>query len=382
MDAVPGDTLRLADFIETNAEPILVEWALFAETCGPAGGKMDMAALRDHALEMLQAITADLRTAQTPLEQADKSKGNAEPLDSGTETAAEVHGAGRAESGFTVGEMVSEYRALRASVIRLWTLENGSLGRADIDDLMRFNEAIDQALAESITRYAVDVDQSKEMFLGILGHDLRSPLGAVILSSQFMLDTGDLQEPLLSLTTSIVRSSKRMNRMVGDLLEFTRSRLGSGVPIVRAEMNLATEAADAVAELSLAHPDRVIQLDTSGDLRGNWDCGRIGQLLANLLGNAVQHGSAGTPIVMTIQGARDGIVLRVHNYGPAIPASAIPGLFRPFKRLQSGETPSSSSTSFGLGLYIAERVVAAHGGRIDVTSADDAGTAFTVHLPR
>ena len=382
MDAVPGDTLRLADFIETNAEPILVEWALFAETCGPAGGKMDMAALRDHALEMLQAITADLRTAQTPLEQADKSKGNAEPLDSGTETAAEVHGAGRAESGFTVAEMVSEYRALRASVLRLWTLENGSLGRADIDDLMRFNEAIDQSLAESITRYTEDVDQSKEMFLAILGHDLRSPLGAVALSSQFMLDTGDLKEPLFTLTTGIVRSAKRMNRMVGDLLEFTRSRLGSSVPIVREEMNLANEAANAVAELSSAHPNRVIQLDTSGDLRGHWDCARIGQLLANLLGNAIQHGSADTTIVMTIQGTRDEIVLRVHNYGPAIPAASIPGLFRPFKRLQSGEALSSNSTSFGLGLYIAERVVAAHGGRIDVTSADDAGTAFTVHLPR
>jgi len=382
VDAVPGDTLRLADFIETHAEPILVEWALFAETCGPAGGKMDMAALRDHALEMLQAITADLRTAQTPLEQADKSKGNAEPLDSGTETAAEVHGAGRAESGFTVAEMVSEYRALRASVLRLWTLENGSLGRADIDDLMRFNEAIDQSLAESITRYTEDVDQSKEMFLAILGHDLRSPLGAVALSSQFMLDTGDLKEPLFTLTTGIVRSAKRMNRMVGDLLEFTRSRLGSSVPIVREEMNLANEAANAVAELSSAHPNRVIQLDTSGDLRGHWDCARIGQLLANLLGNAIQHGSADTTIVMTIQGARDEIVLRVHNYGPAIPASSIPGLFRPFKRLQSGEPLSSNSTSFGLGLYIAERVVAAHGGRIDVTSADDAGTAFTVHLPR
>jgi len=382
VDAVPGDTLRLADFIETHAEPILVEWALFAETCGPAGGKMDMAALRDHALEMLQAITADLRTAQTPREQADKSKGNAEPPDSGTETAAEVHGAGRAESGFTVAEMVSEYRALRASVLRLWTLENGSLGRADIDDLMRFNEAIDQSLAESITRYTEDVDQSKEMFLAILGHDLRSPLGAVALSSQFMLDTGDLKEPLFTLTTGIVRSAKRMNRMVGDLLEFTRSRLGSSVPIVREEMNLANEAANAVAELSSAHPNRVIQLDTSGDLRGNWDCARIGQLLANLLGNAIQHGSADTTIVMTIQGARDEIVLRVHNYGPAIPASSIPGLFRPFKRLQSGEPLSSNSTSFGLGLYIAERVVAAHGGRIDVTSADDAGTAFTVHLPR
>jgi signal transduction histidine kinase len=293
-----------------------------------------------------------------------------------------VHGAGRAESGFTVAEMVSEYRALRASVLRLWTLENGSLGRADIDDLMRFNEAIDQSLAESITRYTEDVDQSKEMFLAILGHDLRSPLGAVALSSQFMLDTGDLKEPLFTLTTGIVRSAKRMNRMVGDLLEFTRSRLGSSVPIVREEMNLANEAANAVAELSSAHPNRVIQLDTSGDLRGNWDCARIGQLLANLLGNAIQHGSADTTIVMTIQGARDEIVLRVHNYGPAIPAASIPGLFRPFKRLQSGETPSSSSTSFGLGLYIAERVVAAHGGRIDVTSADDAGTAFTVHLPR
>jgi signal transduction histidine kinase len=220
------------------------------------------------------------------------------------------------------------------------------------------------------------------MFLAILGHDLRSPLGAVALSSQFMLDTGDLKEPLLTLTTGIVRSAKRMNRMVGDLLEFTRSRLGSSVPIVREEMNLANEAANAVAELSSAHPNRVIQLDTSGDLRGNWDCARIGQLLANLLGNAIQHGSADTTIVMTIQGARDEIVLRVHNYGPAIPAASIPGLFRPFKRLQSGETPSSSSTSFGLGLYIAERVVAAHGGRIDVTSADDAGTAFTVHLPR
>jgi signal transduction histidine kinase len=134
--------------------------------------------------------------------------------------------------------------------------------------------------------------------------------------------------------------------------------------------------------LSLAHPDRAIQLDTSGDLRGNWDCGRIGQLLANLLGNAVQHGSTDTTIIMTIQGARDEIVLRVHNHGPAIPASALPGLFRPFKRLQSGEAPSSSSTSFGLGLYIAERVAAAHGGRIDVTSADEAGTAFEVHLPR
>jgi signal transduction histidine kinase len=374
--------VRLADFIETNTEPILAEWVAFAATLGPAATTMDAAALRDHAVGMLKDIVTDLRTPQTDAEQAEKSKGNDEPPNENADTAAEEHGAGRAKSGFTIGEMVAEYRALRASVIRLWTKANGSLTGSDLDDLMRFNEAIDQALAESVSRYTQDLDYSKKMFLAILGHDLRNPLATVIMASQFMLETGELTEPHLSLTTRILRGAKRMNAMVGDLLDFTRALFGSGIPITRAEMDMGKVVGHAVEEMAIAQPESVLRCNTSGDLWGNWDSARISQMLANLLGNAVQHGSPKTPITVTAHGEAKEVVLQVHNQGPAIPASDLHGLFSPLKRLRSGETAERASSNLGLGLYIAEQIVTAHGGTIDVSSSDDTGTSFTVHLPR
>jgi len=374
--------VRLADFIESNCEPILTEWVAFARTCGPAAANLDSTALRDHALQMLQTIVADLRTPQTRDEQVAKSKGDSDGSGDGPDTPAEIHGSDRAESGFSVGEMVAEYRALRASVIRLWTRANGSLTGADLGDLMRFNEAIDQALAESITRHTSDVDHSRDMFLAILGHDLRSPLGAVMMASQFMLELGELKEPNLTLTTRIVRGTKRMNQMVGDLLDFTRSRLGAGVPIVRAAMDMGKEVTSAVDEVAAAHPESVLQLEMSGDLRGNWDAARIDQVIANLIGNAVQHGSAKTAINVGVRGDEKEVVLRVHNRSPVIPAAELPGIFGPFQRLKSGNGGGGASSSLGLGLYIAERIVTAHGGTIAVESSDDCGTAFTVRLPR
>src|SRR5688500_11996380 len=283
--------MRLADFILANREPILVEWEAFARTCAPASGSMDIVALRDHANEMLTVIATDLSTAQGRHAQAEKSKGRAPDPESESRTAAEEHGAGRAESGFTVEQMISEYRALRASVIRLWTKVQGELRASDIEDLTRFNEAIDQSLAESITRYTQDLDQSKEMFLAILGHDLRTPLGAVFTSSRFMLDTDELQEPFLTLTRRIASSSTRMVHLVGDLLDFTRSRLGAGIPITRAPMNMGKAVHDVVDEISAAHPGRTIEIEARGELEGDWDCARISQVLANLLGNALEHGA-------------------------------------------------------------------------------------------
>lgn len=374
--------MRLADFIEANSEPILTEWVAFAETSGPAGRAMDLTALRDHALEMLQHIVTDLRTPQTDTEQAEKSKGLAEPTGEEPDTAAEVHGAGRAESGFTVGEMVAEYRALRASVIRLWTEACGTLTGDDLEDLMRFNEAIDQSLAESISRYTEDIDRSKEMFIAVLSHDLRTPISTVMMASQFMLESGDLAEQQSTLTMRILRSAKRMNEMVGDLLDFTRGQLGSGVPITREDMDLAKEAAAAVDEYTAGYPTSVLRLKTSGDAKGNWDSARIGQVLSNLIGNAVQHGSAKSPITVTVAGAPTEVVLTVHNSGLAIPPSELAGVFSPFKRLKSGEAAGGATSSLGLGLYIAERIVAAHGGSIEVTSSDRGGTTFTVRLPR
>jgi signal transduction histidine kinase len=373
--------VRLADFIATNSELILAEWVAFAATCGPAVKTMNLDDLRHHALDVLSTIVTDLRTPQTDAEQAAKSKGEAPAALGDADTAAEVHGAERAESGFTVGEMVSEYRALRASVIRLWTKANGTLTGADLDDLMRFNETIDQALAESIQRYTQDLDRSKEMFLAVLGHDLRTPLGAVIMASQHMLDMRDVAEPQLTLVTVILRSAKRMNQMVGDLLDFTRSRLGSGVPITRGKMDLAAVTRNAVEEMAAAHPESVLQLETSGDLCGEWDSACISQLLQNLIGNAVQHGSSKTTISITARGEAREVVLRVHNLGPTIPPSDLHGLFSPFKRLRSDEVATPHS-SLGLGLYIAERIVSGHGGTIDVSSSPEAGTSFTTRLPR
>ena len=261
----------LARFILDNTESILAEWEAFARTCTPASGGMDIVSLRDHAAEMLKVIAADLRTEQGGEAQSAKSRGNAPALAAtAADTAAEEHGADRAGSGFTIEQMVSEYRALRASVIRLWTQAHGELTPADVDDLTRFNEAIDQSLAESVSRYTEELDNSKEMFLAILGHDLRTPLGVVFTSARFMLDTGELAEPHLTLMGRIASSSTRMVHMVGDLLDFTRSRLGGGIPIVRGDVSMGKVVHEVVDELAALHPERAIEERLTLDVAGHY----------------------------------------------------------------------------------------------------------------
>lgn len=373
--------MRLSQFIIENREPIMEEWEAFARTCAPASGSMDIPALRDHASEMLTVIAKDLATPQGDRAQAEKSKGNAP--DEVVRTAATKHGADRAESGFTTEQMVSEYRALRASVIRLWTKNQGELTGAEIEDLTRFNEAIDQALAESIVRYTQDLDNSKEMFLAILGHDLRTPLGAVMMASEFMLDTGELVEPHLELAKRISRSATRMNQMVGALLDFTRSRLGGGIPIVRASMNMGKAVHDVVGELCAIYPSRIIDVDARGSLDGEWDHERIMQVLTNLIGNALEHGAADTGVSVEVHGDSEEVTVEIHNRGAAIPQEQLQGLFNPMKQSASGAVGGNGPTgNLGLGLYIAERIVNAHNGEIVVESSEKDGTRFTVHLPR
>jgi len=375
--------MPLSDFILANREPIMAEWEAFARSCAPASGSMDNAALRDHASEMLTVIAADLRTPQSGHEQSEKSKGN-EPDAGGDSTAAEKHGSGRAESGFTTDQMVSEYRALRASVIRLWTREQGKLKTEDLEDLTRFNEAIDQSLAESIARYSRDLDESKDMFLAILGHDLRTPLGAVITSARFMLETEELKEPHLSLTSRIVSSSTRMNQMVGALLDFTRSRLGGGIPIAPADMSMGKAVHDVVDEISALHPHQKIKIETRGSHRGEWDCARISQVLSNLIVNAIEHGSERTPVNVDVRGDDDEVTIAVHNHGPAIPREELDGIFTAMKRKDAkmDATTGGPSGNLGLGLYIADRIVHAHNGTLEVESSEEGGTTFTVCLPR
>ena len=376
--------MRLADFIRANREAILVDWEAFARTCAPSSGTMDIAALRDHADQMLTAIAADLATPQGSRAQAEKSKGQAPEADPAPPTAAGEHGAGRAESGFSVAQMVAEYRALRASVIRLWTHAQGGLAADEVEDLTRFNEAIDQALAESIDRFEESVEQAKETFLAILGHDLRLPLGAISTSAAFVLETGALEEPQRTLVVRIAASANRTVGMVGELLDFTRSRLGGGIPVVRADTDLARVVREAADEVRAAYPGHEIRVDGVGEQRGQWDAGRLAQAVGNLIGNAVQHGSEGDRVTVEVRAeGEDQVALTVHNGGPVIASDQLDGIFNPMKARQTLRQADRGPTgSLGLGLYIAERIIDAHGGRIAVESSEARGTTFTVHLPR
>jgi signal transduction histidine kinase len=370
--------VRLSRFIIANSEKILAEFEAFARSID-AEGTMDITELRDHAQEILAVIARDLETPQTESEGARKSRGQSDSMESSPDTPAQEHGSGRATSGFTIAQMVSEYRALRSSVIHLWIAEKGELKDIDLVDLVRFNEAIDQALAESTARFTNDIEVTRETFLGILGHDLRSPLGAIITSAKFLLGA-ELSAPIVrTLTERIVSSGERMNDMVATLLDFTRSRLGVAIPIERTALDLAALLRDSVDEIKAAHPEADLALRTSGDLRGEWDGARLRQVLSNLLNNAMSHGSAGTPITVTALGDGDQVVISVHNMGPPIPPQNFQQIFKPMSRTAS-ITPDPNH--LGLGLYIAERIVTAHSGTIGVESDEATGTTFTVRLPR
>jgi signal transduction histidine kinase len=377
--------MRLSDFISAQREPILAEWETFARSLGTVSEGMDILALRDHAGLMLTTIATDLNTAQSDSQQHQKSVGNAPAADDQypSITAAEAHGADRAERGFSTAEMVSEFRALRASVIRLWRETRGELTDVEVRELTRFNEAIDQSLAESVARYTADLSESKEMFIAILGHDLRTPLGAIITSATFMLDLDELREPYRTLTARIASSSRRMDRMVGDLLDLTRSRLGGGIPINRNWMNLEEAVREVAGELTAQHAGRAIEVRATGDLRGRWDRGRLSQVLANLMGNAIEHGARETPVRVSIDGAGDVVAIAIHNHGVPIPTSLIPRIFDPMKRRQAiGRRTTGAASHLGLGLYIAHQIVAGHNGRIEVDSSASGGTTFTVRVPR
>ena len=239
----------LSRFIRDNAEPILAEWETFARSL-PGGGAMNVTALRDHAKEMLLAIAADLERPQSDRAQDEKARGERDAGVARETTAAQEHGTGRAGSGFTVGQMVAEFRALRASVTRLWLAEETGAARPDLTDLIRFNEAIDQAIAESVSRFSQAVAQTQERFLAILSHDLRTPLTS-ILGSALTLERSKLDLPegeALDMVGRIAANAKKLERLLSDLLDLDRLQRGIVSPKRRAT-DLEDFVLRAVAEM-------------------------------------------------------------------------------------------------------------------------------------
>lgn len=375
--------MRLSDFIVAHVDRIVDEWETFAKTIKPAADAMNSVELRDHAKAILLAAARDMNTSQTKSEQAAKSKGEDLGKTPSLDQAAASHGELRHTVGFDLVQMTSEFRHLRASVIRLWVESLQAPDLAYFTDMIRFNEAIDEALAESTAAYAEQVSRSRDIFLAILGHDLRAPLQAVTMSADLLAYRTDLDTKSQSYVSRIKSSTRHMGAMVSDLLEFVRSRLGASLPIDRVSMDFGSACREAVDEACAGQPQSHPRVEIEGDTVGRWDRGRIDQLLQNLIGNALQHGKGEQDIHVKVSGEQEHIQLTVHNLGDPIAEDAIGSIFDPLVRSNSeGATPRGPSTSLGLGLFIVKEVVNAHGGSITVTSNVGDGTTFTVVLPK
>ncbi|XXF77691.1 ATP-binding protein [Myxococcaceae bacterium GXIMD 01537] len=216
----------------------------------------------------------------------------------------------------------------------------------------------------------------RDQLLGVVGHDLRTPLYAIQLGAA-ALQRSALSETQLRQLGTVVNASRRMERMIRELLDFTRARLAGGLPVQPAPLSLGDVVARAVEEQRLAWPARDIRATSEGDVRGEWDEGRLIQLLDNLLGNALQHSPKDTPVEVRLAGGPDGVTLAVHNEGPPLPSEEHAVLFEPFRRGRRAQ-----GDGLGLGLYIARQIALAHAGRLSVESSFGRGTRFTVWLPR
>lgn len=374
----PAQRPRLAEFLRTHATEILLAWDEFAATVSHEGKALDQSALRDHAAEILGTIATDLAQPQSPAQQDAKGKGQAPP--SRFPTPAETHADFRMHAGFAVDAMITEYRALRASVLKIWAGQGGGATPQDLTDLTRFNEAIDQAIAESVGRYTRQTKSATDLFIGILGHDIRNPLGTIVMSAEYLVRSGQLAG---GTAAPIMNAAARIGCIIEQVVDFTRAQADGAMPILRLPGNLADQLAKVVQETQVRHPSRILRMESSGDFDGSWDEGRIGQLLSNLLGNALLYGSRDGEVTVRMWAAQDDVFFAVHNDGRPIAPEDQERIFEPMERGRPGpEGQRRGSSGLGLGLYICREIVRAHRGTLLLDSTEAGGTTFTVSLPR
>jgi signal transduction histidine kinase len=368
---------RLGDFLRSHAGEILQAWDEFAATVVHDGKALGHAALRDHAAEILETIARDLAQPQSATEQDAKGKGLAPP--SPFPTPAETHADFRMVAGFAVDAMITEYRALRASVLKIWAKAGGGTAAADLTDLTRFNEAIDQSIAESVGRYTRQTKTATDLFIGILGHDIRNPLGTIVFSAEHLVRSGQLTR---TAAAPIANAAVRIKGIIEQVVDFTRAQSDGVMPIVRSPGNLAEQVAKIVQETQVRHPARTVRLEGPPQLEGSWDEVRIGQLLSNLLANALLYGSQDAEVTVRTWGTQQAAGFSVHNEGQAIAPADRERIFEPLQRGVQVREGRPEASGLGLGLFICREIVRSHGGVLELDSTQDAGTTFSVSLPR
>ena len=388
-------SIRLSAFIARNKESIVQEWEDFARTIAPPALTMDCKALRDHASCILDTIIVDLDTAQTPQEQSEKSRGEA-PHENAS-SSSQTHAAERLALGYTIHQLVSEYRALRASVLRLWTANSPTMLWSDSGDVTRFNEAVDQALAESVVHYSQLVEstihtqklaeaelrqsnQHKDDFLAMLAHELRNPL-APISTAAHLLSMSPGNETVVRQVSEIInRQILHLTNIVDDLLDV--SRLTRGLVELHTEpldvkliVTSAIEQAQPLIEAR--HHCLVLRLgSTPAFVEG--DKTRLVQVLSNLLNNAAKYTPHNGEIVLALEVRADHVHLSVSDNGSGIAPSLLTHIFELFT--QAERTPDRAQG--GLGLSLVKSIVNLHGGEVQAKSEGlGKGSVFTVTLP-
>jgi PAS domain S-box-containing protein len=241
-----------------------------------------------------------------------------------------------------------------------------------------FSDISDRKQAEA---RAGQEGEFRERFIGILAHDLRTPLSAIAGSADLLLRR-EIGEANRSIAARIAGSADRMARMINDVLDLTRARMGGGIAVAPAPVGLVPLCQQVVDELRVAHPGSIIEIEAEGGDSCLCDSDRVAQMVANLVANAIEHGRPGSPVRVRLADRGDHLELSVHNEGQPIPASSMDTLFDPFRRGRPAGHGGAQSDGLGLGLYIASEIVGAHRGAIAVTSSAEQGTTFTVTLPR
>lgn len=275
-----------------------------------------------------------------------------------------------------------EYRLQRADgtwvhVVNRCQIVRDAAGRA-IQVVGALQDVTERKRMEAEAQQRADFERQ---LIGMVSHDLRNPLNAILMAATALLRSEELPERQRRNVVRVLNSTERATRLIRDLLDFTRARQGGGIPLNRRETNLHELVHTVVEELQAIHSERTLQVEHSGDATGEWDPDRLAQVITNLAGNALQYSAPETPVRVTTRGEVDGVVLEVHNLGAPIAPEVLPRIFEPMERGTSTHA-GQLGRSIGLGLFIVRHLVLAHGGRVGVRSVVDEGTTFTVLLPR
>ncbi|GKS97487.1 HAMP domain-containing sensor histidine kinase [Acidovorax sp. SUPP2825] len=368
--------MRLAQFIRHAREEILAESFAYA-TRIPALQGSAASVLRNHLPLVLDAIALDLEQPQSREQSIDKSLGHAAPP--AEESAAQSHGTLRARIGLDIEQLVAEYRVIRSCVLRLW-MESCQPTAFAMDDTVRFNEAIDQAVAESVAFHAAEVAKWRHIFLGVLGHDLRGPLNAMLLTAQLLERVGSQNpEQATYLVGALLRNGRHLNVLLDSLLEYNKATLGVGTPLHRQAVDLGAACQEELEMLQQAFPKRRIRWQITGDARGDFDPSRVRQAVSNLVSNAAQHSPEGSEVAVIVVGQAAAVEITTENLSDPIAPEVLDTLFDPLRR--NASPSGASSGNLGLGLFIVREIAKAHQGEVTASTADGV-IRFKMVLPK